>query len=292
MPLTTEHTFRVRFYECDAYGHVNHANYLRYMQEAAFEASAVAGYDMDRYRAMNRIWVIRESDITYLRPIAYGDSVKVKTWVSTFRRIRCDRSYELFDADTGDLAARAITDWIFLDAGTLRPVSIPQEVTSAYWPSGPPEEISRRDPFPKAPPPPPGTFSMRRPVRWRDIDGAGHVNNAAYMAYIEDCGVEVAAAHGWTMTRMMADGFGIIARRYRIQYLQPAFLGDELEVSTYVSDPRRATAVRHYTIRRLGDGELLARAHVLWVWVSLESGKPVRIPGHFLDDFAPNITLV
>ena len=34
---------------------------------------------------------------------------------------------------------------------------------------------------------------MRRPVRWRDIDGAGHVNNASYMAYIEDCGVEVAA---------------------------------------------------------------------------------------------------
>ena len=42
MALTHERTFRVRHYECDSYGHVNHANYLRYMQEAAFDASAAA----------------------------------------------------------------------------------------------------------------------------------------------------------------------------------------------------------------------------------------------------------
>ena len=40
-----ERAFRVRQYECDPYGHVNHANYLRYMQEAAFDASAAVGYD-------------------------------------------------------------------------------------------------------------------------------------------------------------------------------------------------------------------------------------------------------
>jgi len=49
MPLIHERAFRVRHYECDAYGHVNHANYLRYMQEAALDASAAAGYDIDWY---------------------------------------------------------------------------------------------------------------------------------------------------------------------------------------------------------------------------------------------------
>ena len=44
-----ERTFRVRYYECDAYGHVNHANYLRYMQETAFDASAAVGYEIARY---------------------------------------------------------------------------------------------------------------------------------------------------------------------------------------------------------------------------------------------------
>ena len=55
MPLTHVRTFQVRYHECDSYGRVNHTNYLRYMQEAAFDASAAAGYDLVRYEAINRI---------------------------------------------------------------------------------------------------------------------------------------------------------------------------------------------------------------------------------------------
>jgi acyl-CoA thioesterase FadM len=33
----------------------------------------------------------------------------------------------------------------------------------------------------------------------------------------------------------------------------------------------------------------LARAHVLWVWVDLATGRPIRIPASFVDDFAANI---
>jgi acyl-CoA thioester hydrolase len=289
MPLITESSFRIRQYECDAYGHVNHANYLRYMQEAAFDSSAAAGYPIDRYQTMNRIWYIHESDITYLRPLAYGDTVIVKTWVSDFRRVSSRRSYELRSAASGDAVVKAITNWVYLDADELSPISIPPEIISAYWPNGSPSDIPPRERIPKAPPPPTGVFTMHRPVRWRDIDGLGHVNNASYLAYIEDCGVEVARAHGWSMRRMMEAGFGIIARRYRIEYVRPAFLEDELEVSTWVSDPRRATVIRHYTIKRASDGELLARAHVLWVWVSLESGRPMRIPPDFLSAFENNI---
>ena len=124
MPLITDSTFRVRHYECDAYGHVNHANYLRYMQEAAFEASATAGYDMARYQAMKRIWYVHESDITYLSPLTYGDFVRVRTWVADFKNIRCYRSYELYKSDTEEKAAQAITSWVYLDAESLKPIRV------------------------------------------------------------------------------------------------------------------------------------------------------------------------
>lgn len=287
MPLIHERVFRVRHYECDAYGHVNHANYLRYMQEAAFDASAAAGYDIARYEAMGRQWLVRETDITYLRPLTYGDAVIVKTWVESFRRVRSRRAYELRLAATDEIVAQGHTDWVFLERETLRPVSIPQELIDAFLPEG--GNVGAREPFPKAPPPPPGIFKMKRRVEWRDIDPAGHVNNAMYLAYIEECGVGVAEAYGWSMKRMMAAGFGIVARRYRIQYKQPALMDDELEVATWVSDVRRATAVRHYTITRIPDNVLLARAHVLWVWVDLESGRPMRIPTEFISAFAANI---
>lgn len=289
MPLIHERTFRVRFYECDAYGHVNHANYLRYMQETAFDASAAAGYDFSCYNEINRFWLIRETDITYMRPLTYGDSVVVKTWVLDFQRVRSRRAYELRDLATSEMVAQATTEWVFLDSQSLRPVTIPAEMIEAFFPDGPPAEVPPREPFPKAPDPPPRVFKLRRYVEWRDIDGAQHVNNANYLAYLEECGVQVARAYGWPMARMMEASFGIVARRYRIEYRQPAVHDDELELSTWVSDIKRATAVRHYTVRRADDGELLARAHVLWVWVDLATGRPIRIPATFIADFAANI---
>lgn len=290
MPLIHERTFRVRHYECDAYGHVNHAHYLRYMQETAMDASAAAGFNMDWYANNNRLWLIRQTDITYLRPLKYGDSVIVKSWVEDFRRIRSRRVYQLRLADSGDPIAEATTDWIFLNQETDRPARIPEEIIAAFFPEGPPDEAPRREPFPEAPPPPPGVFTIHHPVEWRDVDPAGHLNNANYMAYIENCTVQAAESFGWTMTRMMEEeGFGIIARRYRLEYIEPALMGDTLAISTWVSDVKRASAIRHNTVRRLYDDKLLARAHVLWAWINLETGRPTRIPPHFIQDFAPNI---
>ncbi len=147
----------------------------------------------------------------------------------------------------------------------------------------------RREPFPAAPQAPPGIFRLLRRVEWRDIDPAGHVNNANYLAYIEESNVQVAAAYGYPLSRLLAEGLGIVARRYRIEYREPALPDDELEVTTFISEVKRASAVRHYQVLRPADGALLARAHVLWVFVDLTSGAPRRIPAEFMDAFRPNV---
>ena len=68
-PVTyLERPFRVRHYECDAYGHVNHAHYLRYMQETAFDASAAVGYDVARYEAIGRQWLVRQAADAFHQP--------------------------------------------------------------------------------------------------------------------------------------------------------------------------------------------------------------------------------
>ena len=287
-PTVLERAFRVRSYECDAYGHVNHANYLRYMQEAAFDASAAVGYDLARYQALGRQWLIRETDITYLRPLVYGDTVIVRTWVADFRRVRSRRMYELRLAGSGEPVATAATEWVYLDSFTLRPASVPPEMVAAFrHPDTVPGD--RREPFPESPPPPPGVFRMRRRVEWREIDQAQHVNNANYLAYIEECNVAAAEAYGWSMARIMARGVAIVARRYRIEYREPAVMHDELEVTSFLADVKRATAVRHNEIRRVRDDALLARSYALWVFVDLETGRPIRIPPDFMDTFRPNV---
>jgi acyl-CoA thioester hydrolase len=289
MPLIHERTFRVRHHECDAYGHVNNANYLRYMQEAAFDASAAAGYPFSRYEEMGSLWLVYETEIEYLNPLRYGDVVTVRTWVENFRRSRSRRRYDLRNADTGEMVARGSTDWVYIDSQSQRPVRIPQEMREAFFPEGAPEDAPRGARFPKPPPPPPGVFTMRRHVEWRDIDTAWHVNNAVYLAYVDECGMQVAAAYGWPAERMTEAGFGIVARRHHIEYRQPALLGDEIEVATYICAVRNATAVRYYSVTRPGDGALLLHAFTRYVWIDVETGRPIRIPERFMAEFAPNM---
>ena len=288
MPRTHVHTLRVRHYECDPYGHVNHANYLRYMQEAAFGASADAGYDLARYETLDRVWLVRETEIEYLHPLRYGDRVQIKTWVSDFRRVRSRRAYEFRQDGSGKLVARASTDWVFLQLSTGRPATIPPEMKVAFYPEGPPQSAPPRKRFP-AMSPPTGAFRQNRRVEWRDLDAAGHANNAVYLSYIEDCGLQAVAAHGWPMARMEAEGLAVVARHHRIEYQQPAMLDDELEVITWLSGVGESTATRHTTLTRLSDGAPISRARTMHVWLDLNSGKPAAIPGTFLAEFASGV---
>ena len=289
MPLTHSSEFRVRFYECDAYGHVNNSNYVRYMQEAAFAASAAAGYPEEEYQRQGVVWLIRDTEVEYLSPLRYGDIAVVKTWVDDFRRVRSRRMYEIRRKGDETVLARGSTDWVLLDRERLRPVSIPEEMKQAFFPEGVPSERGVRQPFPAPPPPPPGAVTIQRDVAWEDVDPAQHVNNAKYFTYLEESGIQAASQFGISMATYLQEGYGSVARRTRIEYKQPAVLGDTLEITTYLSDARAVRATRHFIIQRQSDQQLIAQANVLWVFIDLQTGKPVRLPGTLREEMASHI---
>lgn len=290
MSAIFKRTFRVRSYETDLYGHVNQVNYLRYLQEAALNASAAVGYDGAAYDALGTLWLIRETEIEYFHALKYGDSVEVTTWVGDFRKVRSRRFYEMHLAGSGERVAQASTDWIYIDRVSQRPLAIPPEMVTAFAPEGldamPPGQ--RREKFPDPPPPPPGAFTMRRIVEWRDVDSVGHVNNAVYLSYMEESAIEQSASVGWPMQRMRDEGFGVVARKHQLEYRLQAELGDPLLVTTYLSEPRRSSIIRNFIVAR-PDGEIVARSRSLYLCVNLSSGMPIRIPKQVLEDFAPVI---
>ena len=289
MPLHHTRTFRVRYYECDAHGHLNNANYLRYMQEAAFDASAAAGYDLARYQSMGRLWLIRESGIEYLRPLYYGEEVAVETWIADFHRVSSRRAYRFTLVDNGEMVAKAYTDWVFIHTEDNRAGRIPQSLAEDFFPEGVPQSFPARQPFRQVPEAPPGAYHMQHQVTWSELDTMQHVNNAVYMKYVTDCGMNAIGACGWSWDRCQERGFAVFLRESQVLYLRPVVLGDQIEIATWISDVRRATARRHYTIRRAADGLILAQANTLSVWVDLNSGQPIRIPKNLLADLADQI---
>src|SRR4030067_136860 len=106
MPTVHTEVFKVRHYECDAYGHENNAVYLRYMQEAGIGAAAAIGQDTVKLDSMNRTWLPRFTEIEYLQPLNAGETFEVKTWVCGFRRVISRRMYEFWKPAVEQVLAR------------------------------------------------------------------------------------------------------------------------------------------------------------------------------------------
>ena len=288
MPYVHHQDFPVRHYECDMYGEVNHANYLRYMQEAAFGASAAVGYSPARYAELKLQWLAYETDIEYLAPLLYEDTVSVKTWVHDFRRVRSLRHYEL--TRNGQIVARASTDWVLIDLERMFPATIPQPVIDAYSGGDPVEPAPKRTPLPPAKIPETGLHTIERRVAWPEIDEAAHVNNAFYLSYAEDCEMQAMAAFGWPMPRIREElGAMPVVRRHQIEYKQAAVLDDMLTISTWLAAIDETTLLRHVVVRRAEDDKLINRVRVLREWVDLATGQPQPIPAVYRTALQANL---
>jgi acyl-CoA thioester hydrolase len=118
-----------------------------------------------------------------------------------------------------------------------------------------------------------------------EIDELGHANNVVYVAWMQEAAVRHSALLGWTTERYLELGVGWVARRHTIEYLRPAFAGDELIVETRVANMKKVTSQRIYRIFRRSDGELLARATTDWAFVNYATGRPTRVPAEIADAF-------
>lgn len=286
MPLAHEQSFRVRFHDCDMHKVVRDASYLRYMQEAAFAASDAAGYPEARYLAIRRLWLIRETFLDLRSPLRYGDSVRIRTWVESFGKVRSRRAYELRRGDENELAAVARTDWVLLDLDTGWPAIIPEEMIAGFSPDGAVQEPPGRQRFPATPPAPPDAWRQQQAVQWRDLDSVGHVNNAVYADYMQDAARRDLAARTWPAERLAGAGFDVATRTLRIEYRQPALPDDDLAITTWPADISPASATRFATVARARDGELLAQAHIRWSCVDLATRAPVAFPEAMLPALA------
>lgn len=118
------------------------------------------------------------------------------------------------------------------------------------------------------------------------IDANRHVNNTAYLRWMQDVAVEHSAALGWPLRRYFEAGATWVVRSHFVEYLRPAFEGDDLRLATWVSDLDEPRSTRRYVFWRDGDPRPVARAETLWVFVDLETGRPRGIPAEVASAFS------
>ena len=123
----------------------------------------------------------------------------------------------------------------------------------------------------------PRIFENRLVVTDDDIDINQHVNNLAYLRWMQEIAIAHSAAQGWPFERYLSTGAGWFVRSHLIDYHSPAFASDTLLIRTWVGEMTARSSTRHYEITREDDGMLLATAKTVWVFVDFRTGRPVRI---------------
>lgn len=127
------HEFTVSPEETDRNGHVNNVIYLQWMQNIAIMHSDASG-STETVRASGCIWVVRAHTIEYLKPAFAGDLVEATTWVDKYSRIKANRQYRFLRKSDGETLAAGVTVWVFVDAKTRKPRTIPENVKACLHP--------------------------------------------------------------------------------------------------------------------------------------------------------------
>jgi acyl-CoA thioester hydrolase len=114
--------------------------------------------------------------------------------------------------------------------------------------------------------------AVELPVRYRDIDSLGHVNNAVYVTYLEQARVEY-VQEVFAETPLSP---GFVVAHVSVDYERPIELGDSVVVALGVTDIGTASVTMGYEIR--ADGAVAATAETVIVALDDESRDPVPVP--------------
>ena len=218
--------YRARFDECGPDGLVRSSALLRYAQDLAWIHSERLGFTREWYAERNLAWVVRAVELAILAPLPLGETISLRTEVIGFRRVWARRRTE-GRLDDGTLALWGNTDWVILDSGRGMPGRLPPEFLARF--DVPPQPFEPGRVTLPAPAPDAAVCENRTQVRPQDIDPMGHVNNAAYLDYLE----ESLFAEGGEAAALTA----VTPRRIRLEYAQPAAPGSGLISRTWRLEP-------------------------------------------------------
>lgn len=131
------------------------------------------------------------------------------------------------------------------------------------------------------------TYSKTMYIPQSSIDENGHVNNVAYVQWMQDIAVEHYASIGGIQAQGPHATW--VVREHKIEYLLPAFAGEEIEVRTWVENVRRVRSLRKYEFVRRSDGRVLVRGETDWVFLDVKTGAPRAIPENVSKVFSKNL---
>jgi acyl-CoA thioester hydrolase len=115
-------------------------------------------------------------------------------------------------------------------------------------------------------------FVFREDVRFRDLDGMGHVNNAVFLTYMESARIAYLEANGTGKHPSQH----LILARMEVDFRAPIAMGEHIEVGVRPSRLGTKSFELEYQVR--AEGRLAAEGRSVLVGYDYTRGESVEIP--------------
>ncbi|OLO06026.1 acyl-CoA thioesterase [Salinicola socius] len=117
----------------DHYGHVNNAEYLRWVERASWTHSRHLGLSLEDYRALDRGMVVHRHELDYLAPAFEGEPLQLATWIVVCDgRLTLERRFQLCNVETSRTLLRAQTRFACIELSSGRPKRMPPRFVEVY----------------------------------------------------------------------------------------------------------------------------------------------------------------
>ncbi len=121
-------------------------------------------------------------------------------------------------------------------------------------------------------------FTTDIQMRFRDIDGMGHVNNAVYLSYVELARTQF---YMHQANKRTLDEIDFILARVEVDFESQATWGDQIQVAVWPSKIGNSSFTLSYEVKEKRSGRILARAKSVLVSYDYERRKSKPIPDEF-----------
>ena len=188
---------------------LNLSGAMRMMQEAAIIHSDLSGYSVMDVERTRVVWMLVQWRVRLTGLLKWNEPVDVVTWPQTMEKLTSSRCFEI-RGRSGEIVAKAESNWVLVNADTGRIMRIPLEVAGSYdlvsdgvFDSEMPKLHQRV-----------GELMCSFTVRRQDLDTNRHVNNLVYLDYAREA--------------LPADLAEIEFREVVVRYHRQLLLGDSV----------------------------------------------------------------
>ena len=128
-----------------------------------------------------------------------------------------------------------------------------------------------------------------RKIYLADTDATGFVYYARYLEWMEADRVDILLETGLNLDDLKQQNINAVVKSTTCNYNAPLKMGDEVEVTTYISKLAKTNLKFSYKFNNLTTGMDAGSAEVLIVFIDSQTFRPTRIPENCIEYFSRHL---